>query len=193
MRREFRVVLSVLGSLMLFAAWAVQQTILEEKNATLNRIDAARDKYVTYQSNNALFSAVLSASRHADPLSGHRGRDIAATDALGEHIRRIQTYNYELGLEDMEGVLDPAIRRTIPRAYPVGAYFDHSKSISELTERTQDRLGEIQAGIATKVSSVDADKERVRTMFFVLYAVGSVAIVAASLATLRESGRSGKE
>ncbi len=101
-----------------------------------------------------------------------------------DQIRRVQAYNYELGLQDMEKLLDPAIRRNIPRSNPGDAY---SMSVAKVYKRTQDRLDKIYPAVDAKKSSLEADKKRVNAIFFGLYALGSIAIVAASLASLRRS------
>jgi hypothetical protein len=92
---------TVLGSLILFLSWVFQQTLLEEANSTLQQIHTAETVYQTYQANNAMFNAILQTTD-----------DEASID----QIRRFQVYNYELGLREMELLLDNEAKRSIPRA-----------------------------------------------------------------------------
>jgi hypothetical protein len=90
---------TVVGAIVLFSAWVFQQSVVETANRLSRRIDAAENVFITYQSNNALFNAILATTDHQPPTVGD--------------VRRFQAYNYLLGLKrlaDITGVpliIDP--------------------------------------------------------------------------------------
>ena len=52
-------IIPLFGSVILFLAWVFQQTLLGNANSELQRIYSAQSVFQTYQSNNALFNAIL--------------------------------------------------------------------------------------------------------------------------------------
>ena len=75
--------------------------MLGDANSELQRIYNAQSVFQTYQSNNALFNAILETVKNS-------------TGSV-ERIRRVQIYNYELRLRELEALLDKEARTDIPR------------------------------------------------------------------------------
>jgi hypothetical protein len=167
--------IAVLGSLILFLSWVFQQTLLEDANSTLQDINAAESVYQTYQSNNALFNAILettSTSEHVD-----------------ETVRRYQIYDYELGLRDMEALLSKEARKDIPNASPSDAY-DYSRDYDSLQAVTQERLGKIQEALLKKENEIVQRKQALNRTCLLIYAVGSLTVLVGSALSLRASSES---
>lgn len=98
-RKAYYDLVSVFGGVVLFSSWVFQQTALDQTNAELKKIDAAEELYRTYQSNNAIFNAIIEQNKNNEA-----------------NIRRFQTYNYGLGLAKLSEVAGqtPLIGYDIP-------------------------------------------------------------------------------
>lgn len=165
----------VLGSIVLFLSWVFQQTMLEDANSTLEQIYNAQDVFQTYQSNNAVFNAIIATTTN---------------EASIEQIRRSQIYNYELGLRDMELLLDKADRVDIPA--PPNA-FSGSPGPDEMIQTTQERLEKIQGKLAHKKTEITEHKSTLNKTFYVLYGIGSVTVLMGSLLNVLISPETGED
>lgn len=154
----------VTGAIILFASWVLQQTRLEHANSTLLRIFSAENTFQTYQSNNALFNAI---TRLCDN-----------DNSLQEYVRTVQLYNYELGLRDLEALLPGSERAGIPDA--VNAYGGEPTPEQKMSI-VQERLEKIQAAIASEKKRIEEGKAYLNRLFFGLYALGSVMVLAGSV------------
>jgi hypothetical protein len=152
------------GSVILFLAWVFQQTLLGDANSELQRIYNAQSVFQTYQSNNALFNAILETVKNS-------------TGSV-ERIRRVQIYNYELGLRELEALLDKEARTDIPRAPNP---YSGTPDIETMMGTTQDRIEKIQGKLADKRNEITNRKATLNTMFLILYAVGSVIVLVGSI------------
>src|SRR4051794_11640177 len=99
-------VLPVLGTVGLLGLWAFQQTGIEERASELRKLATARAVYQTYQSNNALFNAII--------------ESVGKNKKVADQIRTFQIYNYELGLQGIEESLPASATADIPA--PQSAY-----------------------------------------------------------------------
>lgn len=167
-------IIPVAGAIILFLSWVFQQTLLDQANGDLQQLQSAEDTFQTYQSNNALFNALAKASGDQQDTA--------------DYIRTVQIYNYELGLREMEGLLDDGDRRDIPR--PVNAY-DGSPPLAEKMDIVQDRLTRIQGGIASKKARIQEQKARYARIFFGTYALGSLMVLVGSVLTVLRGGQVG--
>ena len=156
-------IIPVLGSIILFLSWVFQQSWLEDANGALQQISAAQSIFQTYQSNNALFNAVLEAIKD-NP------------DSV-EQVRRTQVYNYELGLRELEALLDAEARTDIPK--PPNP-FSGTSDVATLMGLTQERINKIQGELALKRDEITRRKSSLNTMFLILYAVGSITVLIGS-------------
>jgi len=154
----------VIGAVILFAAWVVQQTLLERANSSLQQIYAAENTFQTYQSNNALFNAI---ARLPDAGAGTQ-----------DYIRTVQIYNYELGLRDMEALLGDSERQGIPGS--VNAY-SGMPPLDQKMEIVQERLTKIQGAVANQKERIAVRKASLNRKFFVLYALGSIVVLVGSV------------
>lgn len=164
-------IVPVLGSLVLFLSWVFQQTLLEDANSTLQKIYNARSVYQTYQSNNAVFNAI--------------SETIEDDQESVEQIRRFQIYNYELGLKDMELLLDDQTRTDVPEA-PYA--YSTTQSVDVMLNTTQDRLGKIQVKLADREDEIVSRKSTLNKIFLGLYTVGSVTVLVGSILVYSEAG-----
>jgi hypothetical protein len=172
-------VVSAAGAVLLFGAWLLQATLVDRANDALSRVDDASRVYQTYQSNNALFNALLVSIADARRLTygdyNYPSKDARSVQQVNyETVRKMQATNYELGLADMERALEPSVRRTIPPA-------DVEAPPAEALERIQTRLERIQVALRERRSSLVDHKHRVYWVFFSVYLFGSLAVVAASV------------
>ncbi len=157
--REF---LPVLGAVVLFGAWSLQQSVLQRSATEMQKLSQAVSVYQTYQSNNALFNAVVQL--------------VSEKPLVVNEIRRFQTYNYELGLRAMEDSLSEAERRDIPApAFPYG-----SSGIAAEMERTQKRLEALQTRVHDRQAALAAQNRALNYVFLSLYGAGSCAILIGS-------------
>jgi peptidoglycan hydrolase CwlO-like protein len=165
-------IVPILGSLILFLSWVFQQTSLEETNSTLQRIQAAQTVYQTYQANNAVFNAIIETTNDEESI---------------EQIRRFQMYNYELGLRDMEMLLDDKAKKNIPKA---PSAYDDTQSVEDMMTVVQERLTTIQEKLATKEEKIVRRQSALNRMFLAVYAVGSATLLVGSVLSLRISAES---
>ena len=163
-------VVPVLGSLVLFMSWVFQQTLLESANGSLREIHDAQTVYKNYQANNAIFNAIM---QTADKGEGAR-----------EQIRRFQIYNYELGLRDMELLLDEPAKAGLPQA-PYA--YDTTRDADSMLNVTQDRLGKIQERLAEKENEIIGRKSTFNRVFLGLYAAGSATVLLGSVLSVLTS------
>ena len=157
-------VVPVLGSLVLFMSWVFQQTLLEDANSTLRKIHDAETVYKNYQANNAVFNAIMQTADNSEESR--------------EQIRRFQVYNYELGLPDMELLLDETAKTDLPEA-PYA--YDVTRGAEDMLNVTQDRLGEIQERLAEKENEIIGRKSTFNKVFLGLYAAGSATVLLGSV------------
>jgi hypothetical protein len=157
-------VIPIFGSVILFLAWVFQQTLLGDANSELQRIYSAHSAFQTYQSNNALFNAIQ------ETVKNSTGSE--------EQVRRVALYNYELGLRELEGLLDKEARTDIPSAPNP---YSGAPDIGTMMDITQDRLEKIQGKLAAKRDKIAHRKATLNAMFLMLYAVGSGTILIGSI------------
>jgi hypothetical protein len=162
---------TMVGALVLFGSWIFQQTLLDRANGELDRIYQAQGSFQTYESNNAIFNAVLDATSP---------RKSNVTE-----IRRVQAYNYELGLTGMQQLLSAKERRGIP---PSTSPYSGS-DVSRVLRTLQTRLEKIQGAVEAKRESVVAEKDRLGWIFFVLYAAGTALAVSGTVLNSFGRGR----
>jgi hypothetical protein len=147
-KKTFFALIPVIGAIVLFGAWIVQQTMLEGANSSLQQIYAAQGVFQTYRSNNALFNAIA------------RLPNLSADTQ--DYIRAVQIYNYELGLRDMEALLGSSERRDIPGS--VNAYSGVPPPDQKM-KIVQERLTKIQDAIARKKERI-AERKAFLTAYF---------------------------
>ena len=75
-----------LGAVILFFCWVFQQSVVDDLDKKLSGLSAAENTYRLYQSHNAVFNAIIATQKDANVEAA---------------IRRVQTYNYGLGLSQL--------------------------------------------------------------------------------------------
>lgn len=176
-------VVSLFGGLLVFMSWVIQRTFLDRANRILDDISSAYSAFQAYQSNNAVMNAIKETS---DDRAGqgrglrwvvhHRSARSAEPEPQTTNIVRFQVYNYELGLTEMERVLDKAAREDLPPAVDI-----QGEAPTTLLERIQPRLEKIQAAVHAKKQSVIERKARINRLFLGVYIVGSIAVLAGAI------------
>lgn len=160
----FLKVIPVIGSITLFLAWVFQQTLLGDANSTLQRINSAQSVFQTYQSNNALFNAIL-ATTNTDSKSV-------------SSVRSMQMYNYDLGLRELEALLTAEERADLPeQPNPYSGSPDAETKMSIL----QTRIDMIQGKLEIKKASITEQKSTYNRIFLFLYVLGTVTILIGSM------------
>jgi hypothetical protein len=164
-RRLTATISPVIGSLVLFGAWVIQQTAVETARTEARRLADAQNSYVTYQSNNALFNALIAA---AAPET---------TRVLA--IRGFQVNNYELGLTAMDNALSTSEHAGIPAAvFMIGG---QGADVERRMQVTQVRLESLQARIRTKQDALDGTQRVVERRFLALYVLGTVLVLVGAI------------
>src|SRR5215471_14426580 len=90
---------SIVGAVVLFGAWAFQQTLLNRANEAMQNIHTAETGFETYQSNNTIFNALN-----------------AASPSASSEIRRFQMINYDFALRHLEKPLTDEEQAKLPVA-----------------------------------------------------------------------------
>jgi hypothetical protein len=145
-------VLPVLGTIGLLGLWTFQQTGIEERASELRKLAAAHAVYQTYQSNNALFNAIIESV----------GKNKKAVD----QIRTFQTYNYELGLRGIEDSLPPSEKTDIPAGRSA---YDPSLDIEAKMNLTQKRLEQLQDKLAKREAAISLEAGAAKKLYLWLY------------------------
>ena len=168
----FLKIIPVLGSIILFLAWVFQQTLLGNANSTLQRIYTAQSVFQTYQSNNALFNAILDTSNsNSDTIS---------------KVRSIQIYNYDLGLRELEALLTEAEKADIPEQPNP---FSGTPDADTMTTILQKRIDLIQGKLEIKKAAITRQKRVYNNVFLVLYVLGTLTILFGSMLNALASAR----
>jgi hypothetical protein len=169
-------IIPVVGSIILFLAWVFQQTLLGEANNTSQRISNAQSIFQTYQSNNALFNAIV--------------ETVKTDSGPVDKIRRAQIYNYELGLRELEALLDDEAKATIPS--PPNP-FSGTSDAEAMMRVTQERINMIQGKLVKMREKIAERKAALNVIFLVLYAIGSLAVLIGSAVAVLQTAKAGAE
>ena len=145
-------VLPLLGTLGLLGLWTFQQTGIEKRTSELRKLAAARAVYQTYQSNNALFNALI--------------ETVGKNEKVVDQIRTFQTYNYELGLQQIELALPASDRKGIPEAHWA---YDGAVKTDAKVQRTQARLEKLQERLDKREASIAAEAAADKRLYLWLY------------------------
>jgi hypothetical protein len=168
----FLKVIPVIGSIILFLAWVFQQTLLGDANSTLQRINSAQSVFQTYQSNNALFNAILKTT-NSDSQS------VAA-------VRAMQIYNYDLGLRELEALLTDQEKADLPeQPNPFSGTPDTVTMMSIL----QTRIDMIQGKLEARKAAIATLKSTYNKIFLGLYVIGTLTVLSGSMLNALSSSR----
>jgi hypothetical protein len=146
--------ISVFGAIVLFSAWIFQQTSVEKIRSLISNLDQGEAQYRQYQSNNALFNTIIETQKENEPVV--------------QGIRRLQTYNYGLGLEKLSEVtgVEPVIGYDI--------------SIDAM----QKHLERVQALAKTMRQDAQQRKSRADSIFLIVYGAGPLLALLGSVMKL---------
>jgi hypothetical protein len=150
--------ISVFGAIVLFSAWIIQQTSVEKQRAVISNLDQAEGEYRQYQSSNALFNALIETQKGNDPITAG--------------IRRLQTYNYGLGLVRLSKVtgIEPLVGYDIP------------------IDQMQKHLEKVQSIADAIRQDAQQRKDRDDLIFLIVYCTGSGAALLGSVMKLTAPG-----
>jgi hypothetical protein len=152
--------LTILGAVILFLAWAFQQTLLNNAKREVANITSVQAAFETYQSHNALFNALA-----------------AAVPNASSEILRFQTVNYNFAFDQLEKLLTSEERaRLPPRAGPLDG--DWNPVIAE--QKTQSRIDAIWPKIDAKKLQINTRSAEENKMFLGLYFLGSLLALSTS-------------
>ena len=150
---------SIVGAVTLFGAWAYQQTLLNEANGRLQAITSAELRFETYQSHNALFNALFAT---------------ASSNAQSE-IRRFQVVNYAMALGHLEKPLTPEEQARLPAA---PRPYDGDWNVATALPQMQKRIEAVQTTLHDRKQEVAASSAMANRVFLIWYAAGSLLILA---------------
>jgi hypothetical protein len=155
-------ILPVIGTVGLLGLWIFQQTKIEARSSELQRLAAGRAQYQTYQSNNAVFNAII------EPIKENK-------EAV-DRIRTFQIYNYELGLRGIEDALPPSTKSDIPVA----------AGYQESARQAQVRLEELQDRLRKREETLKLEEAKAKTQYLGLYIGLSIAMVVGAILKVME-------
>jgi hypothetical protein len=153
---------SIVGAITLFGAWAYQQTLLNAANGRLQAITSAELRFETYQSHNALFNALFAT---------------APANAQSE-IRRFQVVNYAMALDHLEKPLTSEEQARLPAA---PRPYDGDWNVATALPQMQKRIEAVQTTLHDRKQEVAASTAAANRVFLIWYAAGSLLILAVSV------------
>jgi hypothetical protein len=174
-KQVFIKIIPVLGSIILFLCWAFQQTLLGKVNSTSQRISDAQSVFQTYQSNNALFNAIV--------------ETVKSDSESIDQIRRAQISNYEHGLRVLETLLNDEAKATIPSPPNPFSGISDAETMMRIT---QERINTIQGKLTKMREEIAGRKAALNTTFLLLYAVGSLIVLTGSALGAVQSAKAGE-
>ena len=163
---------SVVGAVTLFGAWAYQQTLLNEANGRLQAINSAELRFETYQSNNALFNALVATA----PANAQSEK--IQSEKIQSEIRRFQVINYSMALDHLETPLTAEEQARLPAA---PRPYDGDWNVATALPQMQKRIEAVQATLRDRKQAVTASTATANRVFLVWYAAGSLLILAVSV------------
>jgi hypothetical protein len=153
---------SIVGAVILFGAWAFQQTSLNQANEATQNLHSAETSFETYQSNNTIFNAL----------------NAAAPPAASSEIRRFQIINYEYALTRLEKPLSAEEQAQLPAA---PRPLDGDWNALEAMNNVQKRIEAIQAALSRRKQEIAENSASTNRTFLILYAAGSLLILAVNI------------
>ena len=143
-----------LGAVVLFFCWVFQQSVVDDLDRKLSGLSAAENTYRLYQSHNAVFNAIIATQKDAD---------------VEASIRRLQTYNYGLGLSQLATQVGMA---------PLVGYDTTMDEMQKYLEQVQAEAARIRMDIGRKRSIVGF-------LFVGGYGVGSFLVLLGGILKLK--------
>ena len=143
-----------LGAVVLFFCWVFQQSVVDDLDRKLSGLSAAENTYRLYQSHNAVFNAIIATQKDANVEAA---------------IRRLQTYNYGLGLSQLATQVGMA---------PLVGYDTTMDEMQKYLEQVQAEAARIRMDIGRKRSIVGF-------LFVGGYGVGSFLVLLGGILTLK--------
>src|SRR5262249_12684625 len=117
-------IVSVAGAIILFFTWLFQSTSLAKVDHILASLDDAEQSYRTYQSNNAIFNAIVAT--------------LNDNDQAVKRIRGLQTYNYGLGLAKMAELT--GTRMLIGYEIPLKEMDDYNEGVHKKADAIREKV-----------------------------------------------------
>lgn len=160
--------LPILGSLLLFLSWVVQQTLFDRWNSKLASIGGAEAVFHTYRSNNAVFRALR-----------------ATAPQQTSEIEQQQETNYNRGRELIERQLDPENYKAAMERARAGVAAFVSLSQLSVDQRILIVYDALQIALSIERSSLETRKRTAEYVFYLLYAVGSLMLLVGAVLKAR--------
>lgn len=165
--------LPVAGAIILFVAWAVQQVLSVEWNASLSRIGSSEAVFHTYRANNAVFRALRAA---------------APAHAKGE-IETQQIQNYDRGLAVLRASIDPILyearRKRAMETTEDGVKFENFSTDAKILVEFET----MQWALADERNALSKKKSIAERIFYGLYVLGTLLAIAGGIAKLLSASR----
>jgi hypothetical protein len=130
-RKSIYEIFSQIAALILFLGWILQQWYVDGLDRKLSDLTAAENTYRVYQSHNAVFKAIIATQKDTSVASA---------------IRRLQTYNYGLGLSQLAKQVGMA---------PLVGYDTTMDEMQKFLEQVQAQAGQTKQEIERKRSFAD--------------------------------------
>lgn len=152
---------SIVGSVVLLAAWLVQQFMFDELNNRLQQLNAAEAVFYQYRATNQIFVAL---------------RDIAGS-GKDPVIADTQTRNYEIGLAYLQGAVSAQAYREASARFQAEDAARMSPDAKRLTEANV-----LSLAVSTDRAALQKKKTVVQIIFWILNILGSLLLIIATVA-----------
>jgi hypothetical protein len=168
---KVKIIFVLFGSLLLLSSFLSQQFVFEKWNARYAQIRRAAADFTAYQSNNAMFNAII---------------EIAREDRK-DRIRQLQLMNYQRALHYLwkEVSADSKAALASKGVHELGAMSMLSAptadNIKKWSAEVQAQINFLQGEFQDEQKSIEHNKNMAYLGFSVLYIVGSVLIIIGNL------------
>jgi hypothetical protein len=152
------------GGLILLISWITRTFLFERWNRRLADIRAARSDYFTYQSNNALFSAVTK----------------TANRELWDELWDLQNRNYEYGLTHLRDVLSKQRQHHLDQKIHEMSHKDPYLAMGEHGYRAAEVVV-VQEELLKEKAAIELYEHHSEIAFWFLYFAGSAIILMGNL------------
>lgn len=152
------------GGLILLISWITRTFLFERWNRRLADIRTARSGYFTYQSNNALFSAVTMIANHE----------------LRNELWDLQNHNYEHGLIHLRNALSSQRQHHLDQKIREMAQKDSYLGMGEHGYRAAEVVV-VQEELLNEKAEIELYEHRSEIAFWFLYFAGSTIILMGNL------------
>ncbi len=158
--------LPIAGSVILLAAWLVQQTIFDDVNSRLSRLNAAEGSFQQYRALGPIFASL---------------RFMSPSDVANE-VAEAQRSSYMVGIEYVKRAISPDVYRAAFEQFESSGYIEPSQpDLRRLRE-----WGILDLALTRDRESLERRKNWTQYVFWAMNVVGSLLIIIGGVAKIQD-------